>query len=90
MPEVALLSSPGFDAGPALAALAQHAAQEHPASFAWDGGAATAHALGWQLRGDELLPLPGFASPWHDQIGACLHALHVRMAAAGAAEPGLR
>lgn len=71
-----LLTSPGFDASPALAALARHAAHEHPAAFVWDGdGAAAAPALGWQLRGDRLSPLPCPATAWRDEVGACLNQL---------------
>ncbi|MEO7854335.1 MAG: heme-dependent oxidative N-demethylase subunit alpha family protein [Rubrivivax sp.] len=72
----ALLTSPGFDARPALAALAGHAALEQPAAFVWDGdGAAAAPALGWQLRGERLSPLPGPAAAWRDEVGACLNQL---------------
>ncbi len=74
-PETALLSTSGFDAAPALAALSRHAAQEWPASFGWDGHDAVAINLGWRLRGDDLVPLPGPASPWQVEIGECLRAL---------------
>jgi hypothetical protein len=40
----ALLAEPGFDARPALHALAAHAAREHPRHFGWDG--AVGHAFG--------------------------------------------
>lgn len=74
----ALLCAPGFDAGPALSALMQHAAAEHPQAFGFDGsGHVCAHRLGWSLRGD--LPV-GNGPP---DIGACLRALpvHQRLAA---------
>lgn len=66
----ALLTAPGFDPGPALRALASHAAAEQPAAFAWDGRDQW-HALqlGWSLQGD---------APVGDgpaEIGACLRAL---------------
>jgi dimethylamine monooxygenase subunit A len=41
-PALALQAVPGFDAQPALRALAAHAAAEHPGHFAWDGAAAQA------------------------------------------------
>ncbi len=43
-PALSLLADPAFDAGPALQALARHAAAEHPQVLAWDGR--TAQALG--------------------------------------------
>jgi len=42
----ALLQREGFDARPALRALARHAATEHPQAFAWDGRRAEALLLG--------------------------------------------
>jgi dimethylamine monooxygenase subunit A len=74
----ALLSAPGFDASPALHALMQHAALEHPQAIAFDAERAfEAHWLGWSLRGDEPV---GNGPP---EIGACLHALpaHQRLPA---------
>jgi len=66
----ALLVADGFDAGPALRALAAHAAAEHPVAFAWDGDTHwQAHQLGWSLRGD----VPVGDGP--AEIGACLRAL---------------
>ena len=66
----ALLAAPGFDATPALHALARHAATEQPAAFAWDGSAHwQAHHLGWSLHGD----VPAGNGP--PEIGACLRAL---------------
>jgi hypothetical protein len=66
----ALLTAAGFDATPALQALAAHAAAEHPDAFAWDGaGHWEAHRLGWSLLGDE--PIGNGPT----EIGACLRAL---------------
>ena len=66
----ALLSAEGFDAAPALHALAAHAAAEHPDAFAWDGADHwQAHHLGWSLQ---------HGAPIGDgpaEIGACLRAL---------------
>jgi hypothetical protein len=42
----ALLARPGFDAGPALAAVCAQAAAEYPLAWTWDGGRAEALALG--------------------------------------------
>ena len=66
----ALTAAPDFDAKPALRALVQHAAGEHPAAFAFDGAdAIDAYQLGWSLRGDAL---HGEGPP---EIGRCLAAL---------------
>lgn len=45
----ALLCSPGFDPGPALDALATHAATEHPAALRLDGRHWQAPGLGWAV-----------------------------------------
>jgi hypothetical protein len=48
----ALLCEPGFDATPALQALAEHAAREHPSAFALDAdGRWHARVLGWSVGG---------------------------------------
>jgi hypothetical protein len=66
----ALLSAPGFDAAPAVLALAHHAAIEHPHAFTVRGnGDATALQLGWSLRAD-VVEGHGPAA-----IGDCLRAL---------------
>ena len=49
----AMLSVPGFDAQPALAALASHAAGEHPAALRLDVDRWTAPGLGWALDADD-------------------------------------
>ena len=51
-PQQALLCQPGFDAAPALAALAHHAATEHPQAFVLDAGRWHAPWLGWALDAD--------------------------------------
>ena len=48
-PWQALLAQPGFDAAPALDALARHAAREQPQAFALDAGAWVAPILGWAI-----------------------------------------
>ncbi|MGE5118189.1 MAG: heme-dependent oxidative N-demethylase subunit alpha family protein [Betaproteobacteria bacterium] len=68
----ALLAEPGFDAGPALHALAAQAAREWPHDFAWDGASASAARLHWTVRGDVARPLDARAPA---EIGTCLDAL---------------
>ena len=69
-PQQALITAPGFDAAPALRALCDHAATEHPEAFVIDpDGACHARHLGWSLRGAE--PVGNGAA----EIGACLGAL---------------
>lgn len=51
--EQALLTTPGFDAGPALRALAAHAAAEHPQALQEDGDHWRAPGLGWALDAAE-------------------------------------
>ena len=69
-PTDALVSTAGFEARPALAALCTQAASEHAAAFAWDGDLGVdARWLGWRLEGATLI---GDGPP---EIGACLAAL---------------
>ena len=65
----ALLCAPGFDPGPALAALAHHAAAEHPDAWALDGPRWQARGLGWAL-GADLQP-QDIGSAW-PEIGSLL------------------
>lgn len=66
----ALLVAPGFDAAPAVVALARHAAVAHPAAFQFSApSVATASHLGWSVRGGEVV---GDGPPL---IGDCLRAL---------------
>ena len=66
----ALLSAADFDAAPALGALAEHAAAEHPQAFALHANDGfNAQHLGWSLRDGE----PYGNGP--AEIGACLRAL---------------
>ena len=71
-PEQALLCTPGFDAAPALAALAAHAAAEQPQAFAVDGQRWHAPWLGWALDGDQQPHDTGTGWP---EIGTLLHRL---------------
>lgn len=69
-PQQALITAPGFEAAPALQALCNHAATEHPEAFVVDpGGVCHARHIGWSLRGTE----PVGNGP--AEIGACLRAL---------------
>ena len=68
----ALLTTPGFDAGPALRALAAQAAAEHPQTFQVEGDRWRAPGLGWALDGDDR-PLD-IGTGW-PEIGTFLHQL---------------
>jgi hypothetical protein len=68
----ALLQAPGFDAGPALAALAAQAAAWHPAAFGIDGDRWMAHGLGWALDADNR---PQCLAPGWPEAGSVLAGL---------------
>jgi hypothetical protein len=72
--ERALQQVPGFDARPALSALAAQAAAEHPAAFGWDGEAASSHLLGWQVRDGDVVEFAAGPQPL-PQVGRCLRKL---------------
>jgi hypothetical protein len=80
--EGALLQSPGFDARPALSALAKQAAAEHPMAFAWDGETATSHLLGWQVRDGDVFEVAGGPPPLV-HLGECLRNLPASWRLAG-------
>ncbi|MBX3619936.1 MAG: DUF3445 domain-containing protein [Rhizobacter sp.] len=68
----ALLTVEGFDAAPALQALSEQAAREHPQAWSSQGrDHGHAHLLGWTVDGAHLSAAPG-APP---EVGACLQAL---------------
>jgi hypothetical protein len=69
----ALVAEPGFDASPALHALAQHAAAEHARHFAWDGQRAS--ALGVAVAGGEVQILESGAFGLGDELSRCLRGL---------------
>ena len=71
-PNQALLCEPGFDAAPALAALAAFAAIEHPLAFAVHGERWHAPWLGWALDGGLLPQDTGTGWP---EIGTLLQQL---------------
>jgi hypothetical protein len=88
----ALLTMPGFDDRPALRALCEHAAREHPQAFRWDGTRAHALHLGWQVDGDAASPpdapdagiaAAGAPASPDAATGACLRALPARWRLAG-------
>lgn len=74
-PTQALLSRDGFDARPALDALAGQAAREHPQAFAIDGAVWHAPILGWAVdRAGGVRELAPGSTPW-PEAGECLLAL---------------
>ncbi|MCW5660504.1 MAG: DUF3445 domain-containing protein [Burkholderiaceae bacterium] len=74
-PWQALRARDGFDACPALDALASHAAAEQPQAFVVDGTMWHAPILGWAVQRDgRLIELDPPRTPW-PEAGDCLHAL---------------
>lgn len=77
-PALALQSVDGFDARPALHALAAHAAASHPEAFAWDGRRARALALGTAVDtgdGDAVVHEAAGRFGLGDEIARCLRPL---------------
>jgi hypothetical protein len=74
----ALLQRDGFDAQPALHALARHAAAEHPQAFAWDGRRGEAlwlsTAVAGSEQGDVEQTAPGRFG-LGDEVARCLQGL---------------
>ena len=68
----ALAVRPGFDATPALHALATHAAREHADAFQWDGQRTVAHHLGVAVTGDQPHQLRAGAFGLGDEVMRCL------------------
>jgi hypothetical protein len=71
----ALARQEGFDAAPALHALAAQAAQEWPDAFGWDGARALARRLGVAVDGDAVEHLHAGSFGLGDEVGRCLHGL---------------
>ena len=72
----ALVQREGFDAAPALHALCQHAADEHPQAWAWDGERAQALLLGTGVSRLGTVEHSGAgAFGLGDEISRCLHGL---------------
>jgi hypothetical protein len=83
-PEQALQVAAGFDAAPALHALAAHAAREHPHWFSWDAERARAPALGVAVHGDDQVEdLASGSFGLGDEIGRCLRGLPAKWRLAG-------
>ncbi|HET7524563.1 MAG TPA: heme-dependent oxidative N-demethylase subunit alpha family protein [Burkholderiaceae bacterium] len=77
-PGQALLSREGFEARPALDALAGHAAREQPQAFAADAASWRAPILGWAIDEAGGVPeLDPIRTPW-PEVGECLRALPAR------------
>lgn len=74
-PELALQQREGFDALPALHALAAQAAAEHPQAFAWDGRRALARRLGTAVDGDRVEHVEAGGFGLGDEIARCLRPL---------------
>lgn len=72
-PDLALQAVPGFDAQPALQALAAHAAAEHPGHFAWDGAAA--QALGVAVTDGVVAQQSAGRFGLGDEVARCLGSL---------------
>lgn len=71
----ALLARVGFDARPAVAALAAHAAAEHPEHFSWDGERAAATRLGVAVRQGGIEPFAAGSFGLGDEFARCLETL---------------
>lgn len=69
-PGMALQAEPGFDAQPALQALATQAASEHPGHFAWDGQCA--QALGVAVAGGAVAQQAAGRFGLGDEVARCL------------------
>ena len=74
-PGLSLLQRQGFDPWPALDRLARHAAEEHPALWAWDGHRAEARGLGVAVTAGEVVDLAAGRFGLGDEIGRCLRQL---------------
>ena len=72
-PTMALQVVPGFDARPALQALAAQAAAEHPQVFSWDGH--SAQALGVAVTDDTVQQIAGGSFGLGDEVSRCLQGL---------------
>ncbi|HET9821296.1 MAG TPA: heme-dependent oxidative N-demethylase subunit alpha family protein [Burkholderiaceae bacterium] len=74
-PRLALAAEPGFDAWPALRALAEHAAREHPGRFVWADGRAEARWLGVAVVDGEVEQLASGVFGLGDELARCLRGL---------------
>ena len=79
-----LCAVPGFDAAPALDALCRHAANEHPAAWAWDGERAHALQLGVTVTpAGDVQQLQTGSFGLGDEVGRCLLGLPAAWRLAG-------
>ncbi len=74
-PSQALQIALGFDAGPAVRALATHAAHEHPAVLTWDGQRAESSLLGVAVDGHRVQDVAAGHFGLGDEVGRCLRGL---------------
>jgi dimethylamine monooxygenase subunit A len=74
-PAQALQAVAGFDAQPALHALAAHAAREHPLHFDWDGERAAALTLGVAVHADTVEDVAAGRFGLGDELSRCLRGL---------------
>jgi hypothetical protein len=79
----ALLCSEGFDPQPALNALCEHAAAEHPGTFAWDGRQARALRLGAAVAGSDVEQVAAGSFGLGDEVARCLRGLPAEWRLAG-------
>lgn len=71
----ALVARAGFEAGPALASLAAHAAAEHPSCWHWDDRAARALGVSVSADGESVREERAGTFGLGDEVGRCLRAL---------------
>lgn len=72
----ALCAAPGFDAGPAVAALFAHAAREQPQAWCWDGCCAQAPVLGVAVRaGGDVVAVSRGRFGLGDEVSRCVASL---------------
>ena len=74
-PSQALQIEAGFDATPAVHALAAHAALEHPAVLAWNGRRADSPLLGVAVNGSTVEDVAAGRFGLGDEVGRCLRGL---------------
>lgn len=74
-PLQALQVAPGFDAAPAVHALAAHAAREHSQVLRWVGERAESDLLGVAVDGDTVTDLATGRFGLGDEVGRCLRGL---------------
>ena len=74
-PLQALQIAPGFDAGPAVQALAAHAAREQPDALTWDGRRAESALLGVAIVDHAVVDVATGGFGLGDEVGRCLRGL---------------